>query len=251
MIESRLRRALRRRREAFAVWPTIGTIAVALIVMLLGLVLPILFYEVIRHLVEASSRTAWHPLGNARDTSSAIDIFAELIGYAALGSVLLWRLPSLGRASLGDLGFRALGRHDYAAIAILTAINAGSALIVPVYYRLLHVSNHVQAGFEHFSIRTPLDAVLIALAMVAIGPFAEELLFRGLIFNALARRIRTVGGAIVSGLLFGILHGDPILLPFLALQGTLWAFAYRRTGNLWVPVCAHVINNLAAFLAMA
>ena len=218
--------------------------------MILGLVLPISFYRLVQILVEIGLRIDWHPLGRPRDTGSAIDIIAGSIGYVALAGVVLWRLPRLGRASLEDLGIRALRRRDVAAIAMLSAINAGIWFVLPAYYRLLHASNHVQAGFEHFFIRTPLDAVLIGITMVLIGPFAEELLFRGIIFNALARRVGTVAGAVFSGLLFSSLHGDPILLPFLALQATLWALAYRRTGNLWVPICAHALNNLASFLAM-
>ena len=221
MTETPFRRALRRRRERFATWPTIGTIVLALSAMLLGLALPILLYRVVQLLVETWTRIDWHPLGQPRDVDSAIDVIAGLIGYAALASVALWRLPQLGGASLGDLGLRALRGGDIAAIAILIAINAGIGFVLRAYYRLLHASNHVQAGFEHFAIRTPL-AVLICASMIVIGPFAEELVFRGIIFNALALRTGTATGALGSGLLFGLTHGDPILLPFLALQGTLW-----------------------------
>jgi membrane protease YdiL (CAAX protease family) len=247
--ETPFRRALRNRREPFRTWPTIGTIALGLVAALFGSLLPMLAYWVVTKLVSGWSGSAWSPLGNVRDPSSAIRLFAELLGYVALASVVVLRLPKLARRSLHDLGLRRVGIRDALAVTVLTVSNACLWLGLPYYYRALAAPHHVQAGFEHFAIRTPLEAITAFATTVIAGPFAEELFFRGLIFNALARRSGILAAALASGLLFGLAHGDAILLPVLALQGVLSGLAYHRTGSLWVPIGAHAFNNVAAFAA--
>ena len=88
------------------------------------------------------------------------------------------------------------------------------------------------------------------LVLVAIGPLVEEMVFRGLLFGALAPRIGVLLGALVSALLFGLAHGDPVLFPALAALGFVNALLYARTANLTVPVALHGLSNAlgAAFL---
>ena len=50
-------------------------------------------------------------------------------------------------------------------------------------------------------------AVGWAAAFLAVG-MTEEMLFRGLLFGALAPRIGVLAAALVSALLFGAAHGD-------------------------------------------
>jgi membrane protease YdiL (CAAX protease family) len=78
---------------------------------------------------------------------------------------------------------------------------------------------------------------------VVIAPIIEEIVFRGLLFGALAARLGIVGSALVTAVLFGAVHGDPILFPTLAALGFVAALAYAATGNLWVAIILHALNN--------
>ncbi len=145
--------------------------------------------------------------------------------------------------------FRRLRGGDVRAILIGT----GALFVVRIgtAFQLVatHQTNHVQSGFEHFDVVgkapdiTVLSIALAALAMVVVAPVAEELLFRGLLFGALAPRIGVLAAALVSAVLFGAAHGDPILFPTLAALGFVSAIAYAATGNLWVSVTLHALNN--------
>ncbi len=55
--------------------------------------------------------------------------------------------------------------------------------------------------------------------------------------------------ALISGVLFGLGHGDLVLFPALTLFGILQAIFYRISGNLIVPMIVHAANN-AIFLAL-
>lgn len=155
--------------------------------------------------------------------------------------------------------FRPLSGHDVRVLLLgvltLLAVRIGTA----IQLQLTHQDKHVQSGFEHYSVRTgtpeltALDVALNVLVLVAIGPLVEEIVFRGLLFGALAPRIGVLLGALVSALLFGLAHGDPVLFPSLAALGFVNALLYARTANLTVPVVLHALSNAlgAAFLIAA
>jgi len=81
------------------------------------------------------------------------------------------------------------------------------------------------------------------LSVGIIAPFAEELLFRGVIFAGLAQRLPLYWAAAISGVIFGAAHLDPWSIVPLAVVGTGLALLYRRTGWLWPNVLAHATFN--------
>ncbi|MDP8235494.1 MAG: type II CAAX endopeptidase family protein [Candidatus Erginobacter occultus] len=88
----------------------------------------------------------------------------------------------------------------------------------------------------------------LLLVGIVLGPLAEELFFRGLLFPALAGRIREWGAVTVTAALFATLHFNWAgWIPIFGL-GVLLARSYARTGSLLVPVLIHGLHN-ALFLA--
>jgi hypothetical protein len=84
---------------------------------------------------------------------------------------------------------------------------------------------------------------LWAIAFVAVG-LSEEYLFRGYTQYTLARGMGFWPAAIGLSLLFGAVHltnrGEgPIGAASVAATGLVFAFALRRTGNLWLAVGWH------------
>lgn len=76
-----------------------------------------------------------------------------------------------------------------------------------------------------------------------VVPFAEELFFRGVLFGWLRSRWSFWPSALLSGLVFGALHGDIAVGGAAALLGVLLAWVYERSGSLWPGVLVHAINN--------
>ncbi len=88
-----------------------------------------------------------------------------------------------------------------------------------------------------------LNPVLVVIAIVVVAPIAEELFFRGIIFNAWLREHGWWWAAIGSAILFAISHLSlPQALP-LFLLGLVFAWAYRRTGSLLTPIGMHATFN--------
>ncbi len=84
----------------------------------------------------------------------------------------------------------------------------------------------------------------LVLAGFAVVPaVCEETLFRGLIFGAVRSRWSFLVAALVSAVLFGALHGDPLQTPAALLLGLYLAAIRERTGSLLPCVVAHAANN--------
>ncbi len=92
-----------------------------------------------------------------------------------------------------------------------------------------------------------LPFVLLALSAVVLAPFAEEWLFRGLVF----RRIAASGGRLpeafaLSAASFAAIHTNPAGFVVYLWLGLVFAEAYRRSGRLWVAMLVHAGNNAFA-----
>lgn len=81
-----------------------------------------------------------------------------------------------------------------------------------------------------------------------ISPLAEEVVFRGVIYNRLRRFYSPTVGIVVSGVLFGVFHGNPVQGVYGACLGLLMAYLYERSGRFLIPVLFHAVANLAVYI---
>jgi membrane protease YdiL (CAAX protease family) len=90
---------------------------------------------------------------------------------------------------------------------------------------------------------------LNSAVVVLLGPFAEELFFRGLGVRVLA----VFGGLaaiLVSGVVFGLVHGILGALPPLALFGVGLAWVRLRSASVWPSFIAHAAYNGLGILVL-
>jgi membrane protease YdiL (CAAX protease family) len=91
------------------------------------------------------------------------------------------------------------------------------------------------------------ELLLIFLVGGLLGPVAEELFFRGLLYGFL-RRWGVATALVVSSLIFVLCHPESHGLRLTqAAGGILFAVAYEVERNLLVPITIHVLGNLAIF----
>lgn len=82
-------------------------------------------------------------------------------------------------------------------------------------------------------------------ALALIGPVAEELIYRGLLFRLIRRRWGFAAGATLSAIAFGLPHGPAAALPA-TLMGLYFAWQAERDQSLAGAIGLHILNNLAA-----
>ena len=105
-----------------------------------------------------------------------------------------------------------------------------------------------QAAEQALGLVEPWVAVL---AIVVLAPIAEELFFRGVVFNAFLRergpRLAYVG----SAALFAVIHLSIVALLPIFLLGLALAWVYDRTGSLLAPIVMHaVVNGISVAIAL-
>ncbi len=92
-----------------------------------------------------------------------------------------------------------------------------------------------------------------ALLTCVVAPICEEFLFRGFIFRALCNWKGMWPAAILTGLIFGAIHGGSApavdLIPLAGL-GFALCLLYRYTSSLYPCIAAHSLNNSLAFGAL-
>ncbi|MGI6152323.1 MAG: CPBP family intramembrane glutamic endopeptidase [Christensenellaceae bacterium] len=79
-----------------------------------------------------------------------------------------------------------------------------------------------------------------------LAPFTEEILFRGMLQGAYERKYG-FAAIVFSGVLFGLVHADPLSVVNGAVLGLLLGYLYLKTRSIWCPIVMHALYNLFAF----
>ncbi len=134
------------------------------------------------------------------------------------------------------------------ASVLLTTLAVLGARMAWLAVRLWLDPDWGEGAPDGFQLEDPALQALLLIVVVLVGPIAEEILFRGILFRRLLRRWPPLLAALGSSLLFGAAHFD---LVGSTLMGLALVALYVQTRSLWAPVAAHAINNLLAMLSQA
>jgi membrane protease YdiL (CAAX protease family) len=180
-----------------------------------------------------TSKSTYHPmfiLGGARLLQILLIILIVVTWGKGLSSIGLARsemVSGLEKGLLWSVGF-----------AVITSIASAGLLILGINPLTL--------------IKTPLPKQATELALLFIvggivGPVAEELFFRGVLYGFL-RRWGVIVALILSTLIFVLCHPIGHRIPVTHLVGGfLFALAYEIGDSLMVPITVHTLGNLAIF----
>lgn len=167
-------------------------------------------------------------------TRTQVLIFMGVSAVVLLLAAKLW----LHFDPVNVLPVRWTGSNLLLGIGVGGAITAASSLI----YRLWPAYRHSADFFVRLVVKPLIWPDLIWLGL--LPALSEELLFRGVMLPSLGLNW---SGLLVSSLCFGILHfnGWPYVV-WATIVGLLLGFSALATGNLLVPIVAHITTNLAA-----
>lgn len=87
------------------------------------------------------------------------------------------------------------------------------------------------------------DLLGTSITLMVVAPFTEEFLFRGLIFDGLKRNYSFGTAALLTALLFGILHLNPWQFLGAGIVGYYFAWLVAKTGSIAQPILAHMVFN--------
>tara|TARA_B110000014_G_scaffold40656_1_gene26684 strand:- start:20 stop:574 length:555 start_codon:yes stop_codon:yes gene_type:complete len=89
----------------------------------------------------------------------------------------------------------------------------------------------------------PVEVGLQVVSVVIMAPIAEELLFRGILYNTIKHTGYPIAGMIISAALFALVHGSLALMLPLFVMGFALAWVYEKSGSIIAPMVMHATFN--------
>jgi membrane protease YdiL (CAAX protease family) len=180
-----------------------------------------------------------------RQTTIKLSIGTALIeSLAIVGSVYIFGIRRR-KYKWSAAGIRPTSqRWIVISIALgLLAIPISSFVAIIVQYIFKLPIENPQISFllpEDISV---IGMLIMSILVGIVVPFAEELFFRGILYQLLRGRFGVWLGILGSSLLFGIVHGDIAVASAAFVLGLLLAVVFERSRSIWPCVLIHSINN--------
>ena len=94
------------------------------------------------------------------------------------------------------------------------------------------------------------ETILGVLSIAVVPAIIEETIIRGIVMQPL-RKYGDKYAIIASALLFAVLHGNMVQIPYTVIGGMLLGYLAVATGSLWPSIVLHFINNLYSVIALS
>lgn len=168
----------------------------------------------------------------------------------AAGVVWLRTQPRRGRSTAlpGVPRPRAASRRFWALSGLSLALCwlVGQAASVWLY------SLVGSSGFDqHEAAKGSAPVWLTLLVVLLLAPMGEEMLMRGIAYTRLRRHLPPIGAAVLTSLVFSVLHLNVVQIAATLPLGILLAAVYEQTGRLGAAVGLHAVFNLLSVMVPA
>ncbi|MBT3219408.1 MAG: CPBP family intramembrane metalloprotease, partial [Proteobacteria bacterium] len=180
-------------------------------------------------------------------------------GMLFLAVVLILSMSSIRHRSIARKGLVDDIRRGFALNRVSLAIVAIAALSTPfigwVSGLLVELMSRVLPNLDGFTMELLADCidaangfemVMLFATLAVIVPIAEELLFRGYLWDALQRWLPSWAVLIVTALIFALFHGSPLHIVGVLPVGIFLGWLRMTSGSVYAPIVAHMINNALA-----
>ncbi|HSB87968.1 MAG TPA: type II CAAX endopeptidase family protein [Ilumatobacteraceae bacterium] len=182
--------------------------------------------------------------------ASALALWAPMIAA-------LWAVSQrFGRRDLAtDFGLR-FERIDLVGVAI--GVLAQLVLVRSVYWPLEHAwpdtfsRSRVERNARDLYDRAHGGWLVGLVVIVVVGaPLVEELVYRGLLQRAVARRVHDAVAVVAVAAFFALIHFRWVEYPGLFVFGLVLGVCVLRTGRLGMGILAHMAFNATGLLLVA
>lgn len=164
--------------------------------------------------------------------------------------ILLPALVSLflgkNKPTLGELGFRKIKISTLFCIAVYTLLCMPLVTVVNAFSMLFVDNTVVAMSNEILAVSFPAAVFMIAV----FGPFSEEFVFRGIIFQSYRKEGNALGAILLSALVFSFMHMNFNQAGYAFVIGVALAFLMLATGSIWSSFFMHFLINAQSVCSM-
>ena len=161
--------------------------------------------------------------------------------------VIVWQRHARGREELGLRWGRPGRTLAYGGLGTVAALllSYGAFFLIYLIFYLIAGRAPVSGETEQMQEIGGGYIVMVIFVVVVLAPVFEELFFRGLFYPSLRRVVGPRSAIVLNGLVFGLLHFQPLFMISLILVGIVLAYLYEKTDSLVAPIMTHSLYNLA------
>ncbi len=184
-------------------------------------------------------------------TGQAVDFYDWAVLINGVTSLAV--LPLFVWLYRKDLALRSLHRRKTKlsfSDGIWAFLWGGSlAVVLNIVFALLQIFQRFPAYSEQSQrMMENVNIFWIVLWTAVVAPLVEEVVCRGLVFGRLRDYLGRWSAIVISGLMFGIYHGNVVQAIYASILGILMAILVELTGTLWSSILFHVGANLISVL---
>ena len=172
----------------------------------------------------------WMNLANALATAGA---FAACFG--------IWHKQMNFKAKRSIDG---LSLVPMAILAAASAVGMNGLLNLIELYRFSPTFQEI----SEIQFDTPVWLGIISYGILA--PLGEEVVFRGVVYGQFKKVMKVPLAIVLSGLAFGLFHGNLVQAVYATVIGILLALVYELYGTLIAPMVFHGIANLFVYIML-
>lgn len=178
--------------------------------------------------------------GSFRSATFLVISLAQTVAY-----LLVVKLRFIKTNFWGSLGFNRAELSNYLKLGFKywLAIEA-TALVWDFLMTKLGLSPSGPGGRTWITGLSFLPLIFVYFSQAILGPLGEEVFFRGYVFRFLRQTTVFKKAAIISAIIFGLIHLDIKMLPLFILHGFWYAKMTERSGSIVPAYTAHMMKNL-------
>ena len=145
----------------------------------------------------------------------------------------LRELPTFTDIGIGIIGF----------VATLCVASVVSTILQSL--KLIDVNQVQNTGFSN--LYSPLDRVVAFISLVVLAPVAEEIIFRGWLYEKLKKYNNVIVSIVLTSILFGALHGQWNVGITVGIMSVFMCIERELTGTIYAGIITHMLQNGLAF----
>lgn len=132
--------------------------------------------------------------------------------------------------------------------ALIVAFACAMAIGLNIVIAALRLANlsatYQKVSGAQYSVALPVGLLIYGF----LTPFAEELIFRGVLYNRIKKYFPMPLAIGINALVFGCYHGNLVQIIYASLMGLAMAFLYEFYGLIAAPILFHVSANTVVYL---
>ncbi len=216
----------------------------------LCMISPVIIYMLYVSLLSSAGRFLVEKIAQGNESASIYiaengTVINMIIRIVSITVATIMQIPALlGEQIVLLEESKACVRH------IIRGITAGisTALLLNIFIQLIGLTkiDGVYRSVAQKPASLPFAGGLLLYSL--LSPVAEEVVFRGLIYNRMRRNIGLILSLIMSSVFFGLYHMNMVQGLYGFLMGLLIAWIYERYGGFMYPVIVHASANMSIFI---